>query len=116
MTLSGSNDRYPLAAFAGKKPPAPEWFTQAMTDEPELGSISVEGVDIEFFTWGEVGKAGVLLIHGNFAHAHWWGPLSPLLGRDYRVCAMSLAGMGGSGWRDAYSVELQVQEAVAAAE
>jgi len=116
MTSAASNDRYPLAAFAGDKPPAPDWFTRAMSDLPEFGSVEVEGVDIEFFTWGEVGKPGILLIHGNFAHAHWWGPLAPLLGRDYRVCALSLAGMGGSGWRASYTIELQILEAMAAAE
>lgn len=109
-------DRYPLAAFAGKRPPAPQWFTDVMAVQPERQSVAVAGAEIEFFCWGEVGKPGILLIHGNFAHAHWWGPLSPLLGRDYRVCAMSLAGMGGSGWRETYSVEMQVLEAVAVAE
>jgi len=116
MTSAGSNDRYPLAAFAGEKPPAPGWFTRAMSELPESGSVEVAGVDIEFFTWGEVGKPGILLIHGNFAHAHWWGPLAPLLGRDYRVCALSLAGMGGSGRRASYTMELQIREALAAAE
>jgi len=115
-TLPGTSDRYPLQAFAGERPQAPEWYTQVMNDRPEVGTVHVQGADIEFFTWGEVGKPGILLIHGNFAHAHWWGPLSPLLGRDYRVCAMSLAGMGGSTWRQSYSVEMQVHEAVAAAD
>lgn len=116
MSFAGSTDRYPLAAFAGERPPAPQWYTDVMSDRPERGTVEVDGADIEFFTWGEVGKPGLLLIHGNFAHAHWWGPLSPLLARDHRVCAMSLAGMGGSGWRPSYSVEVQVHEAMAAAE
>jgi len=116
MTSAASNDRYPLAAFAGEKPPAPGWFTRAMSELPESGSVEVEGANIEFFTWGDVGKPGILLIHGNFAHAHWWGPLAPLLGRDYRVCALSLAGMGGSGRRLSYTMELQIREALAAAE
>ncbi|HEY6868638.1 MAG TPA: alpha/beta hydrolase [Novosphingobium sp.] len=115
-TTTGPTDRYPLAAFAGERPPAPQWFTDLMSVQPERQTVEVEGAEIEFFCWGEVGKPGILLIHGNFAHAHWWGPLSPLLGRDYRVCAMSLAGLGGSGWRETYSVEMQVLEAVAVAE
>ncbi|GHD01046.1 alpha/beta fold hydrolase [Novosphingobium pokkalii] len=116
MNFVESSDRYPLAAFAGEKPPAPEWYRRVMADLPEVGTVEVDKTAIEFLTWGDIGKPGLLLIHGNFAHAHWWGPLSPLLGRDYRVCAMSLAGMGGSGWRTTYSVEVQVQEAFAAAQ
>ncbi|WP_375397330.1 alpha/beta fold hydrolase [uncultured Sphingomonas sp.] len=45
----------------------------------------------------------MLLVHGNRAHAGWWGPVAPLLARNYRVAALSLSGMGGSDWRDTYT-------------
>ncbi len=109
-------DRYPLARFAGEPPPAPAWYREIMSNEPEVRYIRVDGVDIEMLTWGEVGSPGILLVHGNLAHAHWWGPVGPLLGRHFRVCALSMSGMGGSGWRPAYSAHGQVQEMLAVAE
>jgi pimeloyl-ACP methyl ester carboxylesterase len=52
---------------------------------------------------GDTGRPGILLVHGNRAHARWWGPVAPLLGRDYRVASLSLSGMGGSDWRTGYT-------------
>ncbi|HET9629512.1 MAG TPA: alpha/beta hydrolase [Novosphingobium sp.] len=114
--FDGTTDRFPLEKFAGERPPAPKWYIEAMRHAPEVSFTNVEGADIELLTWGEVGKPGILLVHGNFAHAYWWGPLGPLLGRHYRVCALSFSGMGRSGWRPAYNIDLQVAEIAAAAE
>lgn len=94
--------RAPLAAFKGQEPPAPEWFKWAVAQAPVRSFITSHGTQIEALTWGERGKPGLLLVHGNSAHADWWSPLAPYLAKDYRVTALSLAGMGDSGWRDAY--------------
>ncbi|MBW8812214.1 MAG: alpha/beta hydrolase [Caulobacterales bacterium] len=94
--------RAPLARYAGAQPPAPAWFDWAIAQEPERGFVTSLGTPIETLTWGERGKPGLLLAHGNSAHADWWSPLGPYLAKDYRVTAMSLAGMGDSGWRDVY--------------
>lgn len=95
--------RAPLAAFDGAEPPAPQWFKDAIADAPERSFVQSKGTRLELLTWGEVGKPGLLLVHGNSAHADWWSFIAPFLARDYRVAAMSLAGMGESDWRDRYA-------------
>jgi pimeloyl-ACP methyl ester carboxylesterase len=94
-----------LAGLHGAMPPAPEWF-QALDCSPAAQFVTVDGARIEFFTWGEPGAPGLLLVHGNRAHARWWGPVAPLLAEaGFRVASMSFSGHGGSSWRDAYHVD-----------
>jgi pimeloyl-ACP methyl ester carboxylesterase len=100
----------PLAPFNGQKPPAPAWFDAAIAKQPERRLIPVEGADIELLTWGEVGKPGLILVHGNSAHADWWSFIAPFLAEDYRVAALSLSGMGGSDWRPTYTFETFASE------
>ena len=76
--------------------------------------IPVQGADIELLTWGEVGKPGLLFLHGNGAHADWWSFIAPFFADDYRVAAISWSGMGGSSWREQYSGALFVEEIFAA--
>ncbi|MDB5455495.1 MAG: alpha/beta hydrolase fold protein [Caulobacter sp.] len=104
----------PLAVFHGARPPSPPWFDQAIAQAPERSMIAVEGVDIELLTWGEVGKPGLLFLHGNGAHADWWSFIAPFFAQDWRVAAISWSGMGASGWREAYTAELFAAEIFAA--
>ncbi len=60
-----------LAAFNGEKPPAPQWFQNAIAAAPERSTIAVAGADIEVLIWGALGKPGLLLLHGGMAHADW---------------------------------------------
>ncbi len=106
----------PLAEYAGARPPAPPWFTDALALAPERDRIVVAGAEVETLAWGERGRPGLLFIHGNGAHADWWSFIAPLLASDFRVAAFSLSGMGGSQWRDRYSVHLFADEAFACAE
>lgn len=106
----------PLIDFQGEQPPAPAWFEQALAIEPARSTIVVDGVDIELLTWGEVGKPGLLFLHGNGAHADWWSFIAPFFAKDWRVAAISWAGMGGSGWREAYSAASFAAEIFAASE
>jgi len=94
--------RAPLAPYAGAEPPTPAWFKWAVAQEAERGFVTSQGTRIETLTWGEAGKPGLLLVHGNSAHADWWSPLAPYLAKDFRVTSMSLAGMGESEWRTTY--------------
>ena len=94
--------RAPLAPFKGEEPPAPAWFKWAIAQEPERQFVESLGIKIEALSWGERGKQGLLLAHGNSAHAEWWSFIAPYLAKDYRVTSMSLAGMGNSDWRDTY--------------
>jgi pimeloyl-ACP methyl ester carboxylesterase len=105
-----------LAPFGGEPPPAPAWFEAAIAHPPERSMIAVEGASIELLTWGEVGKPGLLFLHGNGAHADWWSFIAPFFAKDWRVAAISWSGMGGSDWRGAYSAELFAAEIFAAVE
>jgi pimeloyl-ACP methyl ester carboxylesterase len=100
----------PLAPFNGEAPPAPRWFHEALARAPERTLVPVRGADIELLTWGDRGKPGLILVHGNSAHADWWSFIAPFLADDFRVAALSLSGMGGSDWRDLYTFETFASE------
>ena len=106
----------PLSAFNGAKPQAPEWFTAALAAAPVRSLHTVRDAQIEALSWGRVGAPGLLLMHGNGAHANWWSFIAPLLADVYRVVALSWSGMGGSQWRDAYSEALYAEEAFTVAQ
>lgn len=106
----------PLAAFGGAKPPAPAWFERAVACAPAVARVPVAGADIETLTWGAVGRPGLLLMHGNGAHAGWWRMVAPFFAATHRVAAFSWSGMGGSGWRKSYTLETFAAEVIAVAE
>ncbi|MBC2778557.1 alpha/beta fold hydrolase [Parasphingopyxis marina] len=93
-----------LARYAGRKPAAPKWFEEALALMPDRHRVASEGAEIEYFTWGEAGQPGLLFLHGGGAHALWWAHIAPFFAKGYRVAAMSMSGMGGSDWRDRYSI------------
>jgi pimeloyl-ACP methyl ester carboxylesterase len=105
----------PLAPYGGARPPAPAWFDAALAQAPEEILVESLGAKIELLTWGEVGKPGLLLVHGTGSHAHWWAHIAPFLADHYRVAAMSLAGYGGSDWRERYSSLDSAEDAEACA-
>lgn len=98
-----SHDPLPLASLAGAVPPGPGWFVDAIAQAPERTWFVADGTEIELLVWGERGRPGVLLLHGDGAHADWWSFIAPFLATDRRVAAISWSGMGRSGWRDTYS-------------
>lgn len=106
----------PLAPLDGAKPDAPAWFDRVVAVEPESSFVEVEGARIHYLRWGDRTKPGLLLVHGNAAHAYWWGFIAPFLAREYNVAAMDLSGMGDSEWRKDYSMELFVDEQLAVCE
>ena len=113
--MSDDHLKAPLAAFAGARPPAPDWFRRSLAVEPERASVEVGGARVETLAWGRRGAPGLLLMHGSGAHADWWSPLAPFFAEHFRVAAFSWSGMGGSDWRDAYTLELFEDEALTAA-
>ena len=106
----------PLLPFRGREPDAPAWFLDAIAQEPERSFVTSKGSKLELLTWGEVGKPGLLLVHGNSAHADWWSFIAPYLAKDYRVASMSLAGMGASDWRETYAFQDFAEDAEACAQ
>jgi pimeloyl-ACP methyl ester carboxylesterase len=105
----------PLAVFKGASPPAPAWFTEALAQAPERSFVTSKGSQLELLVWGERGRPGLLLVHGNSAHADWWSFIAPFLAKDFRVAAMSLAGMGSSDWRERYAFQDFLEDAEACA-
>lgn len=103
-----------LAPFSGEKPPAPDWFADALAATPERSAVTVDGAAIETLAWGARGDRGLLFLHGNGAHADWWDFIAPSFADRFRVAALSWSGMGRSDWREDYSIDQHVDEAVAA--
>lgn len=106
----------PLAPLHGDIPPAPTWFEQTVAIEPESKFVEVDGARIHYLRWGDRTKPGLLLVHGNAAHAYWWSFIAPFLAREYNAAAMDLSGMGDSEWRPNYTMELFVREQLAVCE
>jgi len=102
-----------LAPLHGEVPPAPQWFEDTIAVKPESAFVEVEGAAIHYLRWGNPKLPGLLLVHGNAAHAYWWSFIAPFLARDYNVAAMDLSGMGDSDWRKSYSMDLFVKEQLA---
>jgi pimeloyl-ACP methyl ester carboxylesterase len=107
----------PLAPLAGDPAPAPRWFAETVAIKPESKFITVEGAKVHYLRWGDKANPGLLLVHGNAAHAHWWDFIAPFLARDYNVAAMDLSGMGDSDWRTGgYSMDVFAREEIAVCE
>ena len=107
----------PLAELAGAPPPAPAWFAETVAILPDSQFVEVDGARIHYLRWGDRARPGLLLVHGNAAHAYWWSFIAPFLARDYNVAAMDLSGMGDSDWRaGGYTMEQFAREELAVCE
>lgn len=109
-------DGGPLAVYAGERPPAPAWFGEAVAQPYETHFIEVKGARIRYQRWGDPAAPGLLLVHGNGAHAHWWDFIAPYVSSRYNVAAMTFSGMGESDWRDSYDMETFSAEQMAVIE
>ena len=107
----------PIAAYRGARPPAPDWFREALAAPSQEGCVEVRGAAIRYSAWGPRGKRGLIFIHGGRAHRNWWRPFAPWFAETHRVVAFDMSGMGDSDWRASYSLPVAVDEifAVAAA-
>lgn len=105
-----------LVRYRGEKPDAPDWFNAAIGSAYEAHFVTVEGAKIRYQSWGNPDHPGVLLSHGNGAHAHWYDFIAPALAETHHVVAMSFSGMGDSDWRDTYSFPIFSAEQMAVCE
>src|SRR5690606_18117752 len=90
----------------------PLWFREALAAPFESRTLNVDGTDIHYLRWGndDPARPGLLFVHGNGAHAHWFHFVAPLLTEYYNVASMDLGGMGDSGWRLSYTRESFARE------
>lgn len=103
-----------MTEHLSRRQDAPSWLDAALRLAPDRVDVAVQATPIEVLTWGDRGKPGLLFVHGNGAHADWWSFIAPFFAETHRVVAPSLSGMGGSGWRESYSVDLHAEELLAA--
>ena len=115
-TSSPDFDPVPLAAYGGAVPPAPAWFTRAVASPYETRFAEVGGARVHYQVWGEADKPGLLFVHGNGAHAHWWDFIAPYFTEHYQVAALTFSGMGDSDRRDHYTMDLFAAEEMAVLE
>ena len=94
----------PLGGYAGQYPPAPDWFERAISTRYETEYLDIAGRKVHYQRWGDRSKRGLLLTHGNGAHAHWWDFIAPYFAEHYHVVALTFAGMGDSDWRGTYQL------------
>lgn len=92
----------------------PGWFARAVEVPFSSRRVTVAGVAIHYLAWADdAAKPGLVLVHGNGAHAHWWSFLAPFFLADYRVVAIDLSGAGDSDHRDHYTPEQFADEVLA---
>lgn len=106
----------PLAQYAGARPPAPAWFLKAVEQPYERAEVEVQGARITYQRWGRRDRPGLLLCHGNGAHAHWWDFIAPYFADRYNVAALTFSGMGESDWRETYDMAVFSEEQIAVCE
>lgn len=86
---------------------APGWFRRALKTPFEDREVEVDGTPIHYLKWGgdDEEKPGLVFVHGNGAHAHWWTFIAPFFLEEYRAVAIDLAGAGDSGYSETYTPE-----------
>lgn len=94
----------------------PKWFADALAAPYRRDHVDVDGCPINYLSWGEQSKPGLVLVHGGAAHAHWWSFLAPQFADQYYVVAFDMSGHGDSGHREVYPRELWAKEIFAVAE
>lgn len=104
---------YPLAVYDGKLPPSPDWFRKFIETPCTSHIVNVDGANISYQQWGNPNNPGLLFVHGNGAHVHWYDFIAPAFADDFNVVAFDLSGMGNSDWRDRYSIDQFSAEQIA---
>lgn len=96
-------------------PDAPRWFQKALAIPFADEWVDVDGARVHFLAWGEVGRRGLVFVHGGGAQAHWWTHVAATFASEFRVVAIDLTGHGDSDHRDHYELEQWTDEVVAVA-
>lgn len=85
---------------------APGWFKRSIATPLVDRTVDVDGTSIHYLLWSnDTAKPGLVFVHGNGAHAHWWSFIAPFFLDHYQAVAIDLAGAGDSGYSDTYTPE-----------
>lgn len=88
----------------------PAWFEAALAQAPVTRQIPFQGRNIATREWKPAQPApGLVLVHGNGAHARWFDFIAPLLLPHYHIVAFDFPGMGDSDWLPKYSREIMAE-------
>ncbi|WP_406858995.1 alpha/beta hydrolase [Streptomyces sp. HUAS MG47] len=74
--------------------------------DPEVRSLTVDGVRIAYRAWGDATAPPVVLVHGRGGSAAEWTPIARELAADRRVYAVDLAGHGLSDHTGPYGFDV----------
>src|SRR5689334_23765991 len=79
----------------------------AVPTAPAEKYASINGLQIHYLDWGNVGAQPLILLHGISRVARTFDHVAPHFARDYHVIAVDMRGHGDSGWdaQGAYLVE-----------
>ena len=85
----------------------PNWFKEAIDQKPTSYYHQGQHYPIHYLFWPckQKSQGSLILIHGSFAHAHWYDFIAPLLTDLYDVYAVDLPGMGDSDWQKTYNLK-----------
>lgn len=92
---------------------APAWLIETLAVERESATVEVAGAPIHYLAWGRREAPTLIFTHGRMSHARCWAFVAPLLADRYRCVAFDLSGMGDSGWREHYPVDVRADEVLA---
>lgn len=88
----------------------PSWFIEALASEARVIKVPFRARHISVREWRPAQAApGIILVHGNGAHAHWFDFIAPLLLPHYHIVAFDFPGMGDSDWLPSYSREIMAE-------
>jgi pimeloyl-ACP methyl ester carboxylesterase len=60
--------------------------------------ITVNGLQLHYVEWGQLGKPALLLLHGFQSNAHTWDTFSAAMAETYHVLALDQRGHGDTTW------------------
>ncbi len=75
--MAADQNTGPLARYNGERVAGPAWFEQTVAVAPEIAYVDAAGARIRSLRWGQRNRPGLLLVHGNAAHAEWWSFIAP---------------------------------------
>ncbi|MEX2488962.1 MAG: alpha/beta hydrolase [Pseudomonadales bacterium] len=100
-----------------KNPPA--WFQENIETPVDDAFVEVDGAQIHYQRWRPKTpepQTGLLFVHGNGAHAHWWDFIAPAFRERFDVAALDMSGAGDSDHRQTYTPSTFTREIMTIAE